>query len=33
MIQITKEENNKPLEVTGKLGDIWHTLEARLNFS
>jgi hypothetical protein len=33
MIKITKEENNKPVEVSGKFGDIWHTLEARLNFS
>jgi hypothetical protein len=33
MVKITKEENNKPLEITGKFGNIWHALEKTLNFS
>jgi hypothetical protein len=33
MITVTKEENNKPIEIGGSLGDIWHTLESTLNFS
>jgi hypothetical protein len=32
-IKITKEENKKPVEIAGKFGDIWHALEATLNFS
>jgi hypothetical protein len=33
MIKVTKEENNKPTEIGGSFGDIWHTLESALNFS
>ena len=33
MIKITKEENKKPVEIAGKFGEIWHALEATLNFS
>jgi hypothetical protein len=33
LIKITKEENNKPIEVGGSLGDMWLALESTLNFS
>jgi hypothetical protein len=33
VIKVTKEENNKPIEIGGSLGDIWHALERTLNFS
>jgi hypothetical protein len=33
VIKITKEVNNKPMEISGSYADIWHALERTLNFT
>jgi hypothetical protein len=33
VIKITKEVDNKPMEISGSLGDVWNILESTLNFS